>query len=79
MPEPNWANKTVRAQDNLCVPRGMNSESVDLIYLEVDHIIARSNGSTDHLSNLQLVCGDHNRVKGIRGMEYLRTKLQLAA
>ncbi len=49
----------------------------ELRNLEVDHIIAQSKGGTDHLSNLQLLCGNCNRVKGDRGMEYLRTKLQL--
>ncbi len=48
-------------------------------HLEVDHIIARRRGGTDHLDNLQLLCGNCNRVKGDRGMEYLRTKLQLSA
>ena len=48
-------------------------------HLEVDHIIARSVGGTDHLDNLQLLCGHCNRTKGHRGMEYLRVKLQLAA
>ena len=46
-------------------------------HLEVDHIIARSNGGTDHVGNLQLLCGSCNRIKGDRGMEYLRVKLQL--
>ena len=45
--------------------------------LEVDHIIARANGGTDHLDNLQLLCGSCNRIKGDRGMEYLRVKLRL--
>ena len=31
---PNWPNKTVFVGDNLHVMRGMNSESVDLIYLD---------------------------------------------
>ena len=48
-------------------------------HFEVDHIIARSRGGTDHPSNLQLLCGHCNRVKGDRGMEYLAGKLQLAA
>ena len=46
-------------------------------HLEVDHIIARANGGTDHIENLQLLCGSCNRIKGDRGMEYLRVKLQL--
>ena len=46
-------------------------------HLEVDHIIAKQNGGTDHLANLQLLCGNCNRIKGDRGMEYLQAKLQL--
>ena len=34
MSKPNWANKTIFVGDNLHVMRGMNSESVDLIYLD---------------------------------------------
>ena len=49
----------------------------ELRHLEVDHIIARANGGTDHLDNLQLLCGNCNRVKGDRGMAYLRVRLQL--
>ena len=43
--------------------------------LEVDHIIAKSAGGTDHISNLQLLCSYCNRVKGNRGQEYLLMKL----
>ena len=46
--------------------------------LEIDHIIARGKGGTDHIDNLQLLCGHCNRVKGDRGMDYLRAKLQLS-
>ena len=48
-------------------------------HLEVDHIVARSKGGTDHIENLQLLCGHCNRTKGDRGMAYLRAKLQLHA
>ena len=43
--------------------------------LEIDHIIARVHGGTDHIENLQLLCGHCNRVKGDRGQEYLISKL----
>ena len=32
--KPNWANRTLWTGDNLDIMRGMNSESVDLIYLD---------------------------------------------
>ena len=34
MGEPNWANQTIWTGDNLPIMRGMNSASVDLIYLD---------------------------------------------
>ncbi len=43
---------------------------------EVDHITPQSQGGTDHLQNLQLLCGACNRVKGARGMDYLLAKLK---
>ena len=43
--------------------------------LTVDHIIARASGGTDHLANLQLLCGHCNSVKGDRGQAYLLAKL----
>ena len=44
-------------------------------HLEIDHIIARSVGGTDHIGNLQLLCGHCNRIKGNRGQEYLISRL----
>ena len=49
----------------------------ELRNLEVDHIISQSDGGTDHIENLQLLCGNCNRIKGDRGMEYLRVKLRI--
>ncbi len=37
-----------------------------------------SKGGTDHISNLQLLCANCNRVKGNRGMDYLRQKLRFS-
>ncbi len=39
--------------------------------LEIDHIIPKKKGGTDHISNLQLLCGACNRTKGNRTQEYL--------
>ena len=45
--------------------------------LTIDHIIAKSKGGTDHIENLQLLCGNCNSIKGNRNMAYLKTKLQI--
>ena len=52
------------------------STHFEMRHLEVDHIIAKSQGGTDHIENLQLLCGNCNRVKGNRGQEYLIAKLE---
>ena len=52
------------------------SQHFETRHFEVDHIIARSMGGTDHIENLQLLCGNCNRVKGNRGQEYLIAKLE---
>ena len=44
-------------------------------HLEVDHIIAKASGGTDHINNLQLLCASCNRIKGNRGQEYLLARL----
>ena len=43
--------------------------------LEIDHIISKADGGTDHIDNLQLLCGHCNRVKGKRTMEELLARL----
>ncbi|GFR75416.1 methyltransferase [Elysia marginata] len=42
---------------------------------EVDHIIPKSKGGGDYYENYQLLCGNCNRIKGNRPMEYLRIKI----
>ena len=43
---------------------------------EVDHVVPRSRGGTDHMGNLQILCSHCNRLKGDRPQEYLVARLQ---
>ena len=45
-------------------------------HLEVDHVIPQAGGGTDHIDNLQLLCGHCNRTKGDRSQEYLMARLK---
>ena len=44
--------------------------------MEVDHVVPRSRGGTDHPENLQLLCPNCNRIKGDREMAYLAARLE---
>ena len=44
--------------------------------LTVDHVIPRSKGGSDHLDNLQLLCGACNSMKGAGSQEQLVAKLK---
>ena len=60
-------------QEGLC-----NGCKLDLPFklFEVDHIVPRSRGGTNHLDNLQLLCGSCSRIKGDKSQEYLIAKLK---
>jgi len=51
------------------------AEYFQLRNLTVDHVVSRSRGGSDHISNLQLLCGACNSMKGDRPMEYLARRL----
>ena len=42
----------------------------------IDHVVPQSRGGTDHLDNLQLLCGACNSLKGDRPQEYLISRLK---
>ena len=44
--------------------------------LEVDHVVPRSRGGTDHRENLQMLCSHCNRIKGNRDQAYLVARLK---
>lgn len=44
--------------------------------MEMDHIVPKSKGDTDHISNLQLLCAGCNRKKGNRPQAYLDDQLK---
>ena len=44
--------------------------------ITIDHIIPEHRGGTDHIENLQLLCGHCNSVKGDRPHEYLVARLK---
>lgn len=45
-------------------------------HMEVDHIVPTARGGQDVNENLQLLCGNCNRIKGDRDMHYLLAKLR---
>ena len=65
-----------KQQNCCCNACGTEFRIVDL---EIDHIIPKAKGGGDYLENFQLLCGNCNRMKGDRTMEYLRMKLKKRA
>ena len=52
------------------------STHFEIQHLQIDHIIALVKGGTDHPSNIQLLCGHCNTIKGARPMDYLLKRIQ---
>ena len=65
-----------KQQNCCCNACGTEFRIVDL---EIDHIIPKAKGGGDYIENFQLLCGNCNRMKGDRTMEYLRMKLKKRA
>ena len=61
-------------QDGHC--NGCNVE-LDIWHFEVDHIVPKAKGGGDYYENYQLLCGNCNRIKGAKPMEYLRMKIKV--
>lgn len=59
-------------QRGCCAGCGKHFED---IHLEVDHVVPKSKGGTDHKSNLQLLCGYCNKRKAQGSMSALMVKL----
>ena len=62
-----------KEQESKC--NGCRTE-FDIHNLEIDHIIPKSKGGGDYVENYQLLCGNCNRMKGNRPMEYLLQKIR---
>ena len=61
-----------KVQEGLCNGCDNNYLMKDL---EVDHIVPRSKGGGDYYENYQLLCGNCNRRKGDRPMDFFRAKM----
>ena len=68
----NFEANTLWINDNLPVLRGMDSGTVDLIYLDPPF---NSKGGGNELANLQLLCAHCNSTKGAGTMHDLRHRL----
>ena len=60
-------------QEGLC---GGCKEMFPFRNFTIDHVVPQSRGGTDHVDNLQLLCGACNSLKGDRDQPYLVTQLK---
>ena len=71
---PSLKKKMYGEQEGNCNGCGIH---YDMKVMDVDHIVARGNGGTDHPDNLQLLCSGCNRKKGDRDMAWLKTQMSV--
>ena len=64
--------KLYEMQSGIC---RLCDELVEMRFMDIDHIVARSRGGGDSPENLQLLCRTCNTMKGDRTMEEARRKL----
>ncbi|KAK3584199.1 hypothetical protein CHS0354_035280 [Potamilus streckersoni] len=70
---PGVKERLFKTQEGRCNACGTE---FDIRHFEVDHIIPKAKGGGDYYENYQLLCGNCNRIKGDRPMEYLRMKIK---
>ena len=73
LPTPLTQGLTILSREGRC--KGCRSE-FPFRNFTIDHIIPEHRGGTDHIENLQLLCGHCNSVKGDRPQEYLVSRLR---
>ncbi|GAP72086.1 DNA methylase N-4/N-6 domain protein [Candidatus Symbiothrix dinenymphae] len=72
--EPQKPIKERLYKEQNCLCNGCK-ERFNIQNLEIDHIIPKSKGGGDYYENYQLLCGNCNRRKGDRPMEFLRYQI----
>ena len=72
-PSESIKQRLYKVQNEKCNACG---EDFEIRHLEIDHVVPKSKGGGDYYENFQLLCGNCNRVKGDRPMEYLRMKIE---
>ncbi len=65
--------KLFKEQKEMC---NACNNKMRIIDFEIDHIIPKSKGGGDYYENYQLLCGNCNKIKGNKPMEYLRMKIK---
>ena len=82
--KPPKRNDLMRTDDQILRPRLHHKQEgecngcgdkLELRHLENDHVVDKNRGGQDEDVNIQLLCGNCNRIKGNRGMQYLLRRI----